>query len=380
MGQVISDVLKKVGKDGVVTVEESFTLGINIETVEGMQIDRGYISPIMTTIPETMEAEYTDVPILVSDKKFTLLPDIKLFLDQLIEQGINQLVIICTDLDGDALKTLLFNKLRGGFSILAVRAPGYGEEKLEILHDIAVTVGAQVVSESTGVSLTDKDILGKAHRVTSSKDKTLIVGGDGKKELIRSRIEHLRRQIESIDVKLSKEKLTERLGKLAGGAAIIKVGAATEGDMTYLIDKLEDAINATKAAIAEGIVPGGGSVLVHIANILKRKFAQKAWWPTRLNAEQIGYLIVIEALSEPLRQIVENAGKDPAPILNRMMKYTATGLSGYDAKNNQFIDDMYQAGIIDPVKVTRTAVQYAVNSSSIALTPEVVIGTEPATS
>lgn len=375
MGELIARVLNKVGKEGVVTVEESFTLGIHPEIVEGLRIDRGYISPLMITDDKKMDAEYTDVPILVTNKRITQLSEIKPFIDKLVtpeKEGDvvpRAMVLICDDLDGEALKTLLFNKIRGGFAVLAVRATGYGEDKREFLTDIATVVGAKVVADDTGLSLANvgKEVLGSAKRVTATKDQTIIVGGSGDKGSIEQRIQFLRDQLLKVEVKLSKEKLIERIGKLSGGVAIIKVGATNEGDMSYLKDKLEDAINATRAAMEEGIVPGGGSELVMIANNLRRK---RSWWQKR-TAEEIGYDIVIEALSEPFLRIVSNAGKDPWPIIHRMNQHIA--LAGYDVANHKFEGNMYKAGIVDPVKVTRIAVQHAVSSSAIALTTEVVI-------
>ena len=372
LGVVIADTIKKVGKSGVVTVEESHTFGITSEIVEGLEIPRGFISPAMITDLEKMKAEYRDVPVLVTDKKLTYLPDIMPFLNSLTGAGTKALVII-GDVDGEVLKTLLFNKLRGGFSVLAVRPPSYGEEKLAILEDIAVTVGAKLVSDDTGVVL-DASALGKAHRVVADKDKTTIVGGAGKKEEIDARVALLQKQAEEIDVKFSKSKLLERIGKLSGGVAIIHVGAATEGDMTYLKDKIEDAVNATKAAIEEGIVPGGGTALVRVAKKLERDYVDAG-------LSSVGYNIVLKALYSPLEQICFNAGKrfkkwyQRGGEIESILAYVSEGgtFTGYNAVTDQFVPDMMVEGIVDPVKVTRTAVERSISASAILITTEVAI-------
>ena len=369
IGKIIADTIRQVGKNGVVTVEESQTFGITSEIVEGMEIPKGYISPAMITNVDRMEAEYQDVPVLVTDKKISYLPDFIPFLNTLTASGAKALVII-GDVDGEVLKTLLFNKLRGGFAVLAVRPPGYGEEKKEILTDIAITVGAKVVSDDTGVTF-DAAALGRAHRVVADKDKTTIIGGAGKKEDIEARVLFLSVQEKDTDTKFSKRKLEERIGKLSGGVAIIKVGAATEGDMTYQKDKIEDAVNATKAAIEEGIVPGGGSALVKIAVKLNQEVPRKWWRRQKVGAEQTGYNIVIRALSNPLRQIVQNAGKNGNYIIEKVIAGGPN--AGYNAVTDEFIPDMLEEGIADPVKVTRTAVERAVSASAILITTEVAI-------
>ena len=376
LGVVIANTIKKVGKSGVVTVEEAHTFGITSEIVEGLEIPRGYISPAMITDLDKMKAEYRDVAVLVTDKKLVYLPDIMPFLNTLTAGGMKSLVII-GDVDGEVLKTLLFNKLRGGFSVLAVRPPSYGEERQAILEDIAVTVGAKLVSDDTGITL-EASALGKAHRVVADKDKTTIVGGAGNKEEIDARVVMLQKQAEEIDVKFSKSKLLERIGKLTGGVAIIHVGAATEGDMTYLKDKIEDAVNATKAAIEEGVVAGGGSALVRVARHLD--------WAQRGNnaTEAIGYRIVCKALYAPLRQICVNAGKrefalrwrwhHPKSEIDQIIDWIENGTqTGYNAVTDQLVPDMLEEGIVDPVKVTRTAIERAVSASAILITTEVAI-------
>lgn len=373
LGKIIADTIRKVGKDGVVTVEESALPGIEAEVVEGMELKNGWTSPAMVTNVEKMEAEYRDVEILVTDKKLSFLPDIMPFLNSMTNAGKKALVIV-GDVEGEVLKTLLYNKLRGGFAVLAVRPPGYGDDRREILMDIAATVGATLVSDETGITLADapQSVLGHAHRVVSKEKSTAIVGGAGKKEEIDARIALLKAQANDIDTKFSKDKITERIGKLSGGVAIIHVGAATEGDMTYLKDKIEDAVNATRAAIEEGIVPGGGAALVKVrAELLKN---------VTPDTEGVGYGIVLKALQVPLVMIALNAGKrfkkwyQRTGEIDEILKFVAEHpVSGYDAVNDRMVGDMILAGIVDPVKVTRTAVERAVSASAILITTEVAI-------
>src|SRR6185436_16190114 len=266
LGKTIADVVEKVGKDGVVTVEESQSTNIESEYVEGMEFDKGYVSAYMITNAERMEAEVKDASVLITDKKISAVKDILPLLEKVAQSGKKELVIIADDVDGEALTTFVLNKLRGGFTVLAVKAPGYGDRKKEMLSDIATTVGAQVISEDLGVTLekAELNMLGRANRVVATKDSTVIVGGKGKKAAIEERVSSLRKQLEQTDSKFDKEKLEERIAKLTGGVAVIRVGAATETEMKYLKDKIEDAVNATKAAIAEGIVPGGGAALAKV--------------------------------------------------------------------------------------------------------------------
>lgn len=277
MGVIIADTIDKVGKDGVVTVEESQTFGVDSEVVEGLEFDKGYVSPYMITNPERMEAEYKDVPILVTDKKISLIKDILPLLESLAQSGKKELVIIADDVDGEALSTFIVNKLRGGFSVLAVKAPGFGDRKKEMLEDIAVTVGAKVVSEDLGIKLESAtlEVLGRATKIVSRKENTIIVGGKGNKSAIDARVKALKKQVETIDSKYDKEKIEERIAKLSGGVAVIKVGAATETEMKYLKLKIEDAVSATKAAIAEGIVAGGGSALIRVAKKMRATKSEK---------------------------------------------------------------------------------------------------------
>jgi chaperonin GroEL len=325
----------------------------------------------MVTNQERMEAEYRDVPVLLTDKKVSTVKDVLPLLEGLAQAGTKELVIIADDVDGEALATFVVNKLRGGFSVLAVKAPGFGDRKKEMLGDIAVTVGATVVSEETGTKLENAtiDMLGRARRVVATKDSTIIVGGKGKKGAIDARVGQLRTQLANTTSKYDKEKLQERIGKLTGGVAVIRVGAATETEMKYLKLKLEDAVNATKAAIEEGIVPGGGSALVKVARKLEAKKM-----PT--DAEAIGYAIVVKALESPLRQIAVNAGKDDGLVIIERVKNGGKNF-GYNASDDSFAEDMLAEGIVDPVKVTRTAVQNAVSAAAMLITTEVAVADEP---
>jgi len=371
LGTIIAETIEKVGKDGVVTVEESQTLGIESEIVEGLEFDKGYISAYLVTNPERMEAEYRDVHVLVTDKKISTVKEILPFLESLAASGSKDLVIIAEDVDGEALATFVVNKLRGGFNVLAVKAPGFGDRKKEMLSDIAVTVGAKVISEETGTKLENATIsmLGRARRVVSTKDSTVIVGGKGKKSDIDARVAQLRTQLESSDSKYDREKLQERIGKLTGGVAVIRVGAATETEMKYLKHKIEDAVNATKAAVEEGIVPGGGSALVKVAKKLEGK-------RTGTDAESVGYGIVVHALHAPLQYIAINAGKDDGLVIVDRVKNSGKN-SGYNAADDKIVEDMLEEGIVDPVKVTRAALQNAISAASLLITTEVAIAEEP---
>ncbi|MEK7628660.1 MAG: chaperonin GroEL [Patescibacteria group bacterium] len=376
LGETIADTIEKVGKDGVVTVEESQTMGIEKEIVEGMEFDRGFVSAYMVTNPERMESELKDVPILVTDGKIATVQTIVPLLEKLLQTGKKDLVIIADDVEGEALATFVVNKLRGVFNVLAVKAPGYGDRKKEMLADIAATIGAQVISEEVGLKLdkVELNMLGKATRVVATKDNTVIVGGKGKKADIEARIGQIKKQIENTDSKFDREKLEERLAKLSGGVAVIRVGAATETEMKYLKDKIEDAVNATKAAIAEGIVPGGGAALVKVAEKLSKKIDPKAH-----DEHTIGYRILVQALYAPLKQIAANAGREDVTAVVRAV--AAKGASfGYDASGDDAepkIVDMFEAGIIDPVKVTRSGVENAASAAAVLLTTEAAVADEP---
>ncbi|QQR82791.1 chaperonin GroEL [Candidatus Campbellbacteria bacterium] len=372
LGKIIAETIDTVGKDGVVTVEESQTLGVDSEVVEGLAFDKGYISPYMVTNSERMEAEYRDVAVMVTDKKISVIKEILPLLEGLAQSGTKELVIIADDIDGEALATFVVNKLRGGFNVLAIKAPGFGDRKKEVLADIAITVGAKVISEETGIKLEKATVamFGKARRVVSTKDGTVIVGGKGKKSDIDARVAQLRTQLANTDSKYDKEKLQERIGKLSGGVAVIRVGAATETEMKYLKLKIEDAVNATKAAIEEGIVPGGGSALVKVAKKLSSEKKEV------VTAESIGYDIVIKALCAPLQQIAINAGKEDGLVIVEKVKEGEKN-SGYNAADDVIVNDMLEAGIVDPVKVTRSALQNAVSAAAILITTEVAIAEEP---
>ncbi len=375
LGEKIAETIDKVGKDGVVTVEESQVFGIETELTEGMQFDKGYVSPYMVTNPERMEATYKNAHILITDKKISSVQEILPLLEKIAQTGKKELVIIADDVEGEALATFVVNKLKGGFSVLAVKAPGYGDRKKEVLADIAVTTGAQVISEDIGLKLetTELSQLGSADRVVSTKDNTVIVGGAGTKEAIADRVKALKAQLETITSKFDKEKVEERIAKLTGGVAVIRVGAATETEMKYLKLKIEDAVNATKAAIEEGIVPGGGTSLARAAAIVEKDMLAKK----DLSAEElVGYNIVLKALEVPLRQIADNTGKiDGAVVVDKVK--AAGGNAGYDAAKGIMVADMIKAGIIDPVKVERAAVQHAVSAAAILLTTECAIADEP---
>ncbi|OHA17417.1 MAG: chaperonin GroL [Candidatus Taylorbacteria bacterium RIFCSPLOWO2_12_FULL_43_20] len=377
IGKIIGDTIDKVGKDGVVTVEESQTTGVESEVVEGLEFDKGYVSPYMITNGERMEAEYSDVGILITDKKISVIKEILPLLEKLAQTGKKELVIIADDVDGEALTTFVLNKIRGAFNILAVKAPGYGDRKEDMLEDIAVTCGAKVISEKTGVKLENADLgmLGRMNRVVSTKEKTVIVGGKGKKQEIEKRISQLKVQLEATDSKYDKEKLEERIAKLSGGVAVIRVGAATETEMKYLKLKIEDAVNATKAAIEEGIVAGGGSALVKAADKVKDSSKRDTDGGMK-NEIAVGFDIVLRALEAPLRQIAMNAGKeDGAVIVDKVRKIKGNG--GYNALTDEIVSDMLAAGIIDPVKVTRSGIQNAASAAAILLTTEAAIAEEP---
>lgn len=376
LGATIGDIVEKVGKDGVVTVEESQSMGIESDFVEGLEFDRGYVSAYMITNAERMEAEAKEVPVLITDKKISVIKEILPLLEKLAQSGRKDLFIIADDVDGEALATFVVNKLRGAFNVLAVKAPGYGDRKKDMLQDIAITVGAQVISEDLGIKLENADLsmLGKANRIIATKDSTVIVGGKGKKSEIEARVASLRKQSENMDSKFDKEKLEERIAKLSGGVAVIRVGAATETEMKYLKDKIEDAVNATKAAIAEGIVPGGGSALAKVAEKLSRKVDPKAH-----DEETIGYRILLTALVAPLLQIAKNSGREDGPVI--LQEITKKGGNyGFNAASESVdaeIIDMIEAGIIDPVKVTRSCVENAASAAAVLLTTEAAVADEP---
>lgn len=374
IGKIIANTIDKVGKDGVVTVEESQSFGVESEVVEGLEFDKGYISPYMITNTERMEAEYKDVPVLVTDKKISAIKDILPLLEKIAATGKKDLVIIADDVDGEALTTFVINKLRGGFNVLAVKAPGYGDRKKEQLTDIAIILGAEVVSDDLGLKLDTLDLtsLGRAGRVVSKKESTVIIGGKGKKADIEARVKELKKQKEGIKSKFDVERMDERIAKLTGGVAVIRVGAATETEMRYLKLKIEDAVNATKAAIDEGIVLGGGVALVKASEKVRLNMGKKEY----TDEVRVGYEIVLNACEMPLKQIAVNCGKGDGSIVVEHVK-KSKGNSGYDALKDEYVPDMFAAGIIDPVKVTRTGLQNASSASAILLTTEAAITEEP---
>jgi len=378
LGGIIADTIKKVGKDGVVTVEESQSIGIESEVVEGMQFDKGYISPYMITDPERMEAAYSDAPILITDKKISSVQDVLPLLEKLAGTGKKELVIIADDVDGEALATFVVNKLRGGFSVLAVKAPGYGDKKKEMLQDIAVLTGGTLVSEDVGIKLENVELsmLGRARRVVATKDTTTIVDGKGKKADIEARVEQIRKQMETAE-KYNKDSLAERAARLSGGVAVIRVGAATETEIKYLKDKIEDAVNATKAAIEEGIVPGGGTALVKAAAVVAKKRPKPVLASFQKEFE-VGVDIFLSALEAPLRQIALNAGKN-TKAADEIVASVRDGkeFAGYNAVRDETVDDMVKEGIIDPAKVERSGIQNAASAAAVLLTTGAAIADAP---
>jgi chaperonin GroEL len=376
IGKIIATTIDKVGKDGVVTVEESQSLGVDSEVVEGLEFDKGYVSAYMITNAERMEAEYRDPAILITDKKISSVKEILPLLEKLVQTGKKDLVIIAEDVEGEALATFVVNKLRGGLNVLALKAPGYGDRKKEMLEDIAITVGGQVISEDLGIKMENAELnmLGRANRVVATKDNTIIVGGKGKKSEIQARVASLKKQREATDSSFDREKLDERIAKLSGGVAVIRVGAATETEMKYLKLKIEDAVNATKAAISEGVVAGGGSALIRVAEMIGRGAEKRGAAASPETA--LGYNIVVRALEEPLRQIAINSGKDDGSVIVEKIK-SAKGNAGYNALTDEVVSDMLAAGIIDPVKVTRSSIQNASSAAAILLTTEVAVADLP---
>ncbi len=373
IGNLIADVIDQVGKDGVVTVEESQTMGISKELVEGLQFDRGYVSPYMITSPERMEAVLEEPYILVTDKKISSINELLPLLEKLVKTGKKELMIIADDVEGEALATLVVNKLRGIFSALAIKAPGFGDRKKEMLEDIAIVTGADFISEDLGKKLENIDItsLGQAHRVISNKDNTIIVGGKGDKAKIENRVSQIKNQIKKTDSEFDREKLQERLGKLSGGVAVIKVGAATEVEQKEKKYRVEDAVNATKAAIEEGIVAGGGVALARAADAVKEiieKFDKEQL------AEIVGAKIILEALYSPLKQIAKNAGYDGAVVLDKILQQRDD--FGFNALSGKY-ENLIKAGIIDPTKVTRSALENAVSIASMLLITEAVVADLP---
>lgn len=369
MGNLIADIIEEIGKDGVVTVEESQTFGLSKELVEGMQFDKGYISPYMITNTERMEAVFDDPYILVTEQKISSINDIVPLMEKMAKSGKKDLVIIAEEVEGEALATLVVNKLRGIFNTLAVKAPGFGDRRKEMLADIAVVVGAELISEERGLKLENAEVtaLGQAHKVVAAKENTTIVGGKGAKADIDKRVRQIKLQIEQTDSEFDREKLQERLAKLAGGVAIIKVGAATEVEMKQKKDKIEDALAATRAAVEEGIAPGGGVALLRALPALDRV--------TGVNKEEkVGLAILKRALEAPLRQIAENSGVDGSVVVAEVKK--GKGNFGFDAAKGEYCD-LRVAGIIDPTKVVRSALQNAASAAGMILTTEAAVSELP---
>jgi chaperonin GroEL len=373
IGELIAEVMDRVGKDGVITVEEGKGLGFEKEYVEGMQLDRGYISHYFMTDPERQEAVLEDPYLLITDKKISAATDIVPVLEKLAQIGKREVVVIAEDVDGEALATLVLNRLRGVFNALAVKAPGFGDRRKAMLQDIAVLTGGTVITEEVGRKLETATIndLGKAGKVISTKDDTTIIEGKGKESDIKGRIEQIKGQIETTTSDYDKEKLQERLAKLAGGVAIVKVGAGTEVELKEKKHRVEDALSATRAAVEEGIVPGGGVALINAIAALDKSKDLK----TLKGDEATGVSIVRRALEEPLRQIVENSGRDGAVVLEevrRLQKSDKNANIGYDVLEEDF-GDMPVKGIIDPAKVTRSAVENAASIAAMILTTEALI-------
>jgi chaperonin GroEL len=374
IGNIIAEAMNKVGKDGVITVEESKTMDTSLEVVEGMQFDRGYLSPYFVTDPERMEAVLENPVILIHEKKISSMKDLLPLLEQVAKMG-KPMLIIAEDVEGEALATLVVNKLRGTLNIAAVKAPGFGDRRKAMLEDIAILTGGKVISEDLGIKLENVKLedLGRAKKVTIDKDNTTIVEGAGKQSDIEGRVKTLRAQIDESSSDYDREKLQERLAKLVGGVAVIKVGAATETEMKEKKARVEDAMHATKAAAEEGIVPGGGVALVRAAKALEKFQINKEGEGD--SDEQIGVNIVRRALEEPLRQIVQNAGKEGAVVVERVRSEKNENY-GFNAQTEQY-EDLVKAGVIDPTMVTRTALQNAASIAGLMLTTEAMVSEIP---
>jgi len=363
IGEKISEAMEKVGKDGVITVEESKTAETFLEFVEGMQFDRGYLSPYFVTNPESMETEMDDAYILIHDKKLSNMKDLLPLLEKVVQTG-KQVMIIAEDVEGEALATLVVNKLRGTFKVLAVKAPGFGDRRKAMLEDIAVLTGGTVISEDAGYKLENATLeyLGKAKRIVSDKDNTTIVDGGGKKDAIKSRINEIKVQIDKTSSDYDREKLQERLAKLSGGVAVVNVGAATEVEMKEKKARVEDALHATRAAVEEGIIPGGGVALLRAQGALDKLKVE--------GGQSVGVDILRRALEAPIRQICENAGAEASIVVQNVRD--GKGAHGFDARDESYVD-MFEAGIIDPTKVARVAVENACSIAGMILTTEAAV-------
>ncbi|MDD5071494.1 MAG: chaperonin GroEL [Patescibacteria group bacterium] len=372
IGQIIAEAMDVVGKDGVITVEEGQHFGVEKEVVEGMEFDKGYVSPYMITNPDKMQAEFEDPYILITDKKISALADILPLLEKLAQSGKKDLVIIAEEIEGEALATFVVNKLRGTFNVLGVKAPGFGDRRKSMLEDIAILTGGKLISEEVGLKLENAGIddLGQARKVVATKEKTTVVEGKGKPEKIKERVEQIKKEVEISDSDFDKEKLQERLAKLSGGVAVIKVGAATETEMKEKKDRIEDALNATRAAQAEGIVPGGGLALALAGDAFEELTDKKE--------DGLEVKIVDSAILEPIKQIAANSGKDGSLILFNIIRENKKGNKniGYNAATGKF-EDMISAGIVDPTKVVRSALENAASAAIMFLTIEAVIAEKP---
>ena len=367
VGQMVADAMEKVSNDGVITIEESKTMKTELDLVEGMQFDRGYISAYMATDMDKMEAVLDNPYILITDKKISNIKEILPLLEQIVQSGA-KLLIIAEDVEGEALTTLIVNKLRGTFNVVAVKAPGYGDRRKEMLKDIAILTGGQVISEELGLELKDAtmDMLGRAKSVKVQKENTVIVDGEGEKSAIEARVAQIRAQIDETTSDFDREKLQERLAKLAGGVAVIRVGAATETEMKEAKLRMEDALNATRAAVEEGVISGGGSAYIHASKEVKKLTE------TLIGDEKTGAEIILKALEAPLYHISANAGLEGSVIINKVRE-SEVG-TGFDALNGEYVN-MIDAGILDPAKVTRSALQNATSVASTLLTTESVVAT-----
>ena len=369
VGKLVADAMEKVSKDGVITIEESKTMKTELDLVEGMQFDRGYISAYMATDMDKMEATLDNPYILITDKKISNIQELLPLLEQIVQSG-SKLLIIAEDIEGEALTTLIVNKLRGTFSVAAVKAPGYGDRRKEMLQDIAILTGGQVISDELGLDLKEATLeqLGRAKSVKVQKESTVIVDGEGDKEAIKARVNRIKGQIEETTSEFDREKLQERLAKLAGGVAVVRVGAATETEMKEAKLRMEDALAATKAAVEEGIIAGGGSAYIHTTKVLQELV------DTLEGDEKTGAQIIMKALEAPLFHIAANAGLEGSVIINKV-KESEVGV-GFDAYNEKYVD-MVKAGILDPAKVTRSALQNATSVASTLLTTESVVSIIP---
>ena len=364
IGQIIAQAMQKVGENGVITVEEGQTFGVTVDVVEGMQFDKGYASPYMVTNQERMEAEYNEPYILITDKKITAIQDILPLLEKIATTGKKELVIIAEEIEGEALATLVVNKMRGTFNALAIKAPGFGDRRKAILEDIAVLTGGQVITEELGLKLetVELDVLGRAGKIITKKDQTVIVDGQGDKKLLKNRVEFLQKQLKEIESDYEKEKIQERIAKMSGGVAVIKVGAATETEMKEKKDRIDDAVSATKAAVEEGIVAGGGTTFIRALKALDKVEV--------VGEEKIAFDILRHALEAPLWMIAQNAGQEGSVVVDKV-KNNPNGF-GFNALTDEY-QDLVKVGVIDPAKVTRSALQNAVSIAIMILTTEASI-------